>query len=526
MTIEALIPVPDDAVEEVGTAARPVSTSTLVVGLLANTKRNAPELLAAVAALLTTELPHVELVGPVITEGVMLPSAAQLDDLVERCDLVLTGLGDCGSCSATTMHVATDLESRGVPTAAICTEPFLASASAMAARRGFPGYAFARVAHPVSSLDQAEIEERAREAFPQVMRILGLLGEDLAAAPAAETSEPAPPVRVEVGETRAAPDVSEQMEAAPAVEQEDDGSYDVAVVGGGLAALSSALFSSTLGLRTVVITEIVLGGELINLEEVVHFPGITEPVSGSELASRVETQALQAGAHFLYDDVSEIQVEAGGFVVRGFENEIRARTVIAAMGARRQRLGLDGESELEARGVSYCGTCDGPFFKGRSVAVVGDGDWAGRESLVLARYASDVTLVTGLAEPGLSAATRSAVALSDRIRVLPRAEVISLAPDDGVLGAVQVRDLDSGDTADLELAGLFVNTGMAPASSLLHGVVDLAADGRVRVDAGMRTSTPGLFAVGELRSDFPGYAVAAAGDGAAGAASARAHLAR
>ena len=103
----------------------------------------------------------------------MLPSEEQLAEMVDRSDLVLTGLGDCGSCSATTMHVATDLEVRGVPTAAICTQPFLASASAMAARRGLPGYEFVRVEHPVSSLDAPEIAVRAQEAFPQVMAILG-----------------------------------------------------------------------------------------------------------------------------------------------------------------------------------------------------------------------------------------------------------------------------------------------------------------------------------------------------------------
>ena len=501
MTIEALVPVPDDAVDEVGTAARPARADQLVIGLLANTKRNAPELLSAIAAQLRVELPRVEFVGPVITEGVMLPSEAQLADLVDRCDAVITGLGDCGSCSATTMHVATDLEARGVPAAAICTEPFLASASAMAARRGLPGYAFARVAHPVSSLEPAEIEERAREALPQVRTILGL--DEIGAGAGRE-------------ETRATPSVTASAG--------DSDRYDVVVVGGGLAALSSALFSATFGLRTAVVTEIVMGGELINLEEVAHFPGITDPVSGSELASRVEGQALAAGAEFVYDDVTEIVQDDDGFLVRGLETELRSRTVIAAMGAGRRRLGLEHEGELEARGVSYCGTCDGPFFKQKSVAVVGDGDFAGRESLVVARYATSVTLITRDGSPALSAATRSAIEQSDRVRMLPGAEVVSLAPDDGVLGAVQVRDVESGDTTDLDLAGLFVNAGMAPRSALLEELVELTPDGRVRVDAGMRTSVGGLYAVGELRVDFPGYAVAAAGDGAAAAAAARDQL--
>ncbi|MFI5953868.1 UGSC family (seleno)protein [Cryptosporangium sp. NPDC051539] len=174
MTIEALVPVPTDAVARAKVAARPTRRHDLVVGLLANTKRNAPELLRAVADLLREDLPGATVIGPVITAGVMLPSDEQLADLIERCDVVLTGLGDCGSCSATTLHVATGLEISGVPTAAICTEPFLASGSAMAVRRGIPGYEFVRVQHPVSSLEPDEIAERAREALPQILSILGV----------------------------------------------------------------------------------------------------------------------------------------------------------------------------------------------------------------------------------------------------------------------------------------------------------------------------------------------------------------
>ncbi|MDQ7905259.1 FAD-dependent oxidoreductase [Phytohabitans sp. ZYX-F-186] len=301
----------------------------------------------------------------------------------------------------------------------------------------------------------------------------------------------------------------------------DPDEYDVAVVGGGLAALSTGLFAAGFGLRTAVVTEIVMGGELINLEEVVRFPGIADPISGSELASRVEAQALEAGAEFVFDDVTEIAKEGTGFVVRGLATEIRSRTVVAAMGAGRRRLGLPGERDLEGRGVSYCGTCDGPLFKEKPVAVRGDHEFAGRESLVVARYASTVTLITRHGQPDLSDATRSAIDGSDRIRVLSHAEVEALTESDGVLGAVRVRDLDSGGVTDLDVAGLFVNAGMEPRSSLLRGLVDLDPDGSVRVDVGMRTSVDGLLAVRELRSDFAGYAVAAAGDGAAAAGSAR-----
>ncbi|WP_236791809.1 NAD(P)/FAD-dependent oxidoreductase [Amycolatopsis sp. GM8] len=296
---------------------------------------------------------------------------------------------------------------------------------------------------------------------------------------------------------------------------------DVAVVGGGIAALTAGLFAAGFGLRTAVLTEIVLGGELINLEEVDRYPGLTEPVSGSELASRVEAQAVEAGAEFVFDDVTGISRESGGFLVAGLSDTTRAATVILATGAKRRKLGVAGEDALEGRGISYCGTCDGPFFKDRPVAVVGDDDFAGREALVVARYASDVTLITSRPDPQLASATYQAIEASERIRVLPNAEVTEVHESGGVLTAVQVRDVGSAAVTDLSLAGLFVNSGMAPNTGLLESLLDEDAGCGVVVDAGMRTPVPGLFAAGGARRGFGGYAVMAAADGATAATSAR-----
>lgn len=299
---------------------------------------------------------------------------------------------------------------------------------------------------------------------------------------------------------------------------------DVAVVGAGIGALSAGLFAAGFGLSTVVVTEYVMGGQLLNLEEVTQFPGITDATSGSELASRVEAQAIEAGAEFVFDEVSAISVVEDGFLVAGPSTQLRAGAVIVATGATRRRLGLPGEDDLEGRGVSYCGTCDGPFFKEKPVIVVGDSDFAGREALVVARYASEVTLVSASAKPALSAATRTAVEAHARVRTRSGAEIIALAEDDGLLAGASVRSLDDGTVAEEKVSGLFVNTGLRPNSDLIGSLVTLEADGSVAVDIGMRTSSAGLFAVGELRSGFPGYAVVAASDGATAAASARDHL--
>jgi hypothetical protein len=176
MSFTSLVPVPSDAVGAAEAAPRPQGLDGATIGIMYNCKPNGPELMSAIADLLCEEFDIKAVIGPVRAEGVMLPTAEQLDDMASKCDVVLTGLGDCGSCSACSLHVAIDFERRGVPTVAICTKPFLKSGQAMAARQGFTGYEFVMVEHPLSSLPIEELRERAREALPQVLAILGVDG--------------------------------------------------------------------------------------------------------------------------------------------------------------------------------------------------------------------------------------------------------------------------------------------------------------------------------------------------------------
>lgn len=177
MTITTCVPVPRDNVGLEQAAPRPSSLDGKTIGIFYNAKPKGRELLTFIAGLLRDEFPTATVLEPVQTAGVFLASAEQLDEMAAAADVVLVGLGDCGSCSACSLHVAIDLERRATPSAAICTKPFLKSGQAMAVRHGFTGYEFVMVEHPLSSIGTDELRERAREALPQVLSIFGVAGQ-------------------------------------------------------------------------------------------------------------------------------------------------------------------------------------------------------------------------------------------------------------------------------------------------------------------------------------------------------------
>jgi thioredoxin reductase (NADPH) len=296
--------------------------------------------------------------------------------------------------------------------------------------------------------------------------------------------------------------------------------YDVIVIGGGIAALSAAMFSARFGLRTAVVSDLLVGGQILNVEAVENYPGFAEPVSGADLAALAERQASEAGAEFVFGEALWVAPRDGGFAVATPGGELAGRTVIAATGSALRRLGVPGEAEFEGRGVSYCGSCDGAFFTGQPVAVVGGGDSAADEALVVAQHASDVTIVTR--EPQLRAAeaTRRKIDAHTHIRILAGAQPEAILGGETVT-TLRVRNGRDGAVADLDVAGVFVYVGLQPNTALLAPLVDLDEDGRVVADAHMQTSVRGLFAAGDIRRDAGGYLVNAASDGATAAASAR-----
>lgn len=298
--------------------------------------------------------------------------------------------------------------------------------------------------------------------------------------------------------------------------------YEVVIVGGGVAGLTAGLTSARLGRRTKVLTGPSLGGNLVSIEKIDGYPGFPEGVPGYDLGPIIQEQAVGAGAEF--DAAEATALHAGdGWRVVTRQGDLSARALIIATGTTLKSLGIPGEEELHGKGISHCASCDAPLLRNKVVGVVGGGDSALQEALTLAQHASRVIILHR------GAAFSAQAAYVQQVKGHPKIDVrfgtvVEEAIGDGGLKSVRTRSASDGKTDELELAGLFIYVGLAPATAWLDGVVALDASGRVPVDGEMRSSVAGVFAAGTVRAGSAGRAAAAAGDGAVAALSADRYL--
>jgi thioredoxin reductase (NADPH) len=304
--------------------------------------------------------------------------------------------------------------------------------------------------------------------------------------------------------------------------------YDVVIVGGGVAGLTAGLTSARAGRKTRVLTGPALGGHLVSIERIDGYPGFPDGVPGYDLCPIIQEQAAGAGAEFAATEATGLHADdaahaRGRWRVSTGEGDVWARAVVIATGTTLKTLGIPGEEPLRGKGVSHCASCDAPLLRGRIVGVVGGGDSALQEALTLAQHAARVIVLHR------GTAFSAQTAYIERVQENPKIEVrfgtiVEEAIGNGGLKSVRTRTVGDGTTGDLELAGLFVYVGLAPATTLLDGVLALDAAGRIPVDGEMRSSLSGLFAAGTVRSGSAGRAASAAGDGAAAALSADRYL--
>ena len=302
-----------------------------------------------------------------------------------------------------------------------------------------------------------------------------------------------------------------------------DQDYDVVVVGGGIAGLTTGLTSARAGRRTRVLTGPALGGQLINIERIDGCPGFSDGIAGYELCPLVQEQAVAAGAELGATSAMGLAAHEGRWTVSTGEGEIGARAVVIATGTRSKALGIPGEARLRGKGVSHCASCDGPLLRARVVGVVGGGDSALQEALTLAQFASRVIVLHRGTACSAQAAYRDRVRDHERIEVRTSTVVEEVLGDPAVTG-VRTRATTDGTRSDVELDGLFVYIGLTPDTSVLNGILELDASGRIPTDEAMRCRLPGLFAAGTVRSGSAGRAAAAAGDGATAAVAADRYL--
>jgi thioredoxin reductase (NADPH) len=295
--------------------------------------------------------------------------------------------------------------------------------------------------------------------------------------------------------------------------------YDVVIIGSGLAGLTAALFSARHGLSTLVLESNIAGGHLISIEKIEDFPGFPDGIAGYDLCPTVQRQAADQGAEFRRAEVSGLEAQDRLWSVITDEGRHRAKAVIVASGSRLKSLGVPGEEKLMGRGVSHCASCDGPLFNGRIVGVVGGGDSALQETLALTNYAEQVLLFHDGEQFSAQQTYQKRVLGSTKITPRYRTTVEEILGDNAVAG-VRTRDLASGESSEVELAGLFIYAGLQPNTALLKDLVDLSDSGHVRTDPWMKTSRDGLYAAGDIRQDSAAQAISSAGDGATAAVAA------
>ena len=299
--------------------------------------------------------------------------------------------------------------------------------------------------------------------------------------------------------------------------------YEVVIVGGGVAGLTAGLTSARAGRKTRVLTGASLGGHLVSIERIDGYPGFPDGIPGYDLCPIIQEQAVGAGAEFAASEATALHGNGGRWRVTTGQGDVWARALVIATGTALKTLGVPGEEQLRGKGVSHCASCDAPLLRGRIVGVVGGGDSALQEALTLAQHAARVIIV----HRGTSFSAQ--VAYVQQVQQNPKIEVrfstiVEEAIGNGGLKSVRTRTVSDGKTGELELSGLFVYVGLAPATTLLDGVLALDASGRIPVNDEMRSRVPGLLAAGTVRSGSAGRAASAAGDGATAALSADRYL--
>ncbi|OGO33219.1 MAG: thioredoxin-disulfide reductase [Chloroflexi bacterium RBG_16_56_11] len=295
--------------------------------------------------------------------------------------------------------------------------------------------------------------------------------------------------------------------------------YDIVIIGGGPAGLTAGIYAARSRQSTLLIEKGAIGGQIINAAMVENYPGYTDGISGIDLTGAMHKQATKFGMETLYAEVTGITISGDLKIVRTSGGDFAAAAVILAGGSERQKLGVSGEAAFTGRGVSYCATCDGAFFRDKEVAVVGGGNAAITEAIELTRFASRVTVIHRRNELRATKIVQEKAFADPKIKFLLETVVEEILGNNSV-DRIKIRDLKSGQVSLLKLSGVFVNVGSQPATGYLKDLVKLDNNGAIIVDERLETSVPGIFAAGDIRSGSIRQVISAAGDGAMAAVNA------
>ena len=298
---------------------------------------------------------------------------------------------------------------------------------------------------------------------------------------------------------------------------------DVVIVGAGPAGLSAALYTGRSRLSTIVLEKSIPGGQILVTDWIENYPGFPDGIAPFDLMDKFRAHAEAFGAKIVTDDARTIVRDGDGWIVKGGDADYRARVVIVATGAAYRRLGLPNEANLVGKGVSYCATCDGAFFRDSEIAVVGGGDQALMEAIFLTKFAKTVHLIHRRDAFRATKILQERIAANAKIAVHWSSVIVELRGEDK-LEALLLKNTQSGTEHALEVEGLFVSIGMDPLNEMVKGLVDLSEWGEIVVKPNMATSQPGIFAAGDIIDFTPHQVATAVGTGVHAAISADEYL--
>jgi thioredoxin reductase (NADPH) len=299
--------------------------------------------------------------------------------------------------------------------------------------------------------------------------------------------------------------------------------YDIVIIGGGPAGLSAGIYTARARLKTLLLERMAVGGQIINAEKVENYPGFTAGISGIDLTQAMHQQAEKFGLETAYDEVTGIEVKGQDKIVKTAQGDIIAGAIIIAGGAERQKLDVPGEAKFTGKGVSYCATCDGAFYRDKIVAVIGGGNSAVTEALELTKFASKIVLVHRRHELRATKILVEKLLADPKIQVMWDSAVVEISGEKFVQ-QLKLRDVNTNEEKTVELSGVFVSVGTQPATGYLKGIIALDANGAVVTNEKLETNVPGIFAAGDIRSGSIRQVIGAAGDGAAAAVNAGKYL--
>jgi thioredoxin reductase (NADPH) len=299
---------------------------------------------------------------------------------------------------------------------------------------------------------------------------------------------------------------------------------DVVIIGGGPAGLSAGIYTSRARLRSVLLEKGIIGGNIVNAELVENYPGFPDGISGYDLTQLMYKQATKFGMVTETAAVAGVKFSGERKLISTAAGDFSARAVIIAGGSEHQKLGVPGEVEFTGKGVSYCATCDGAFFKDKAVAVIGGGDAAITEALALTKFASKITLIHRRGE------LRATGVMREKIQAEPRIEFHWNSAVEEITGelfvkSICIRNLINGNKSSIDVSGVFVSIGFKPNTDYLKGILTLDDGGAIVTNEKMETGIPGVFAAGDIRANSIRQVVSAAGDGATAAVYAEKYIA-